>query len=557
MPTTVFRFGLLPPLTHAETVGEQIRAAHTYQNKLIELERNRRTARDGVLLKVPDVATIISQITALESELATEREILQAARAEARSKDAGDPARAKAIVDQLRELQKRRKEAVKLALARPEVIEGMQAVALAHKEATKAARAACNVYWGTYTQVERSVEQAAKSPAPPRFQRWSGDGSVAVQLIATSGKKQKCQAIAGVLNGTNTFVRLDTTPKPVPGRGREGSRPLPRLLLRIGSEGHTPIFAEWPIVLHRPFPDSALVKFVKVVRRRIGSHDQWSVHFTLSHESETPTSAVAALAVNLRWSKTTFANEATTIAADWTSDTSAGEIHIDPAIVSQLKKADDLRSIRDKAFEQAKDSLTQLLKTVTLSDGIAEKIQGFTAWKSQGRLAAVVIWWRANRFAGDDTAFSTAEAWRRQDKHLWDWEANARRKALARRKDSYRVFAAKMARAHKVLIIEKLNIARLAEKPAAEDDDRDFNARSSAQRFATAPSELRSTLINAFRREGGTIVEVPAGLTSREMLATHKPGGGVQQQSVSAISARTQRLLKHKHSRTAETAPNG
>jgi hypothetical protein len=532
-------------------VSEQMRLAHVYQNKLIELERARRAEWAAVLAQVPEVGVLNSRIASLEAQLESERAELGRMRSEARDKSAGDPTRAKNIVVELKTLRKERKAAIKAALTRQEVIEGTARVAAKHKEETKAARAVCGVYWGSYCQVERAAEQAAKSPVEPVFQRWTGDGGVTVQVV-TNGNSAN-QSIAKVLDGTNNYVRISNVALPVPGRGREGSRPLPRLMLRIGStEDREPIFAEWPIVLHRPFPESALVKFASVLRRRIGSREVWSAHFTV----ELPAQQIregTSLAVNLRWSKTTQGGELTTLAADWSSDGAFGEIHVEPEVVSQLRKAEDLQSIRDKNFERAKARLSEMLKALELPDALREKLEHFHAWKAQGKLAAVVILWREHRFSGDAEAFAFAEAWRKQDKHLWDWEANARRKALARRKDSYRVFAAKMARLHTTLIIEKLDLARLAQEPQAEED-RDYNIAASAQRVATAPSELRSALLNAFRREGGTVIEVAAGLTSREMLAASRSEGSSKVEKKSGPSARTLRLHKNRNGKNSGDA---
>ena len=533
MKTVVFRYGCLAPTALAEKVDEQIRLAHQYQNKLVELEQSRRKGRDAVLAVVPNIAVLDSKLAAFEAELETERSALSRGRSEARDRKVGDPTRAQNIRAEMELLWKERKAALKEALALPAIQASLAEVAAKHKVEVKAARAACGVYWGTYLPIEAAADQSSKAPTPPRFQRWTGDGAVSVQF-------QGGLTVSAMQQGDDTRIRISPIATPVPERG---GKPLPRLLLRVGSEGRAPIFAEWPIILHRPLPEGKL-SGVKVVRRRIGAHYQWSAHFTVTTESA-PEATGLPLAVNLRWSKSVQGGETTTLAADWRDEAGGGEVHVDPAVVSQLKKSDDLRSIRDKNFEIAKGQLAAALKLVTLPEELKLKLEHLHAWKAQGKLAAVVVWWRTNRFAGDMDAFMHAEAWRKQDKHLWDWEANARGKALARRKDDYRVFAARMVRAHKTLVVEKLNIARLAKTPEPEED-RDVNAKASAQRFATSPSELRTVLVNAFRREGGLVVEVQAGLTSKEMLALFHSTGGVAVAKPVQRSARTTRLLKNK-----------
>jgi hypothetical protein len=172
-----------------------------------------------------------------------------------------------------------------------------------------------------------------------------------------------------------------------------------------------------------------------------------------------------------------------------------------------------------------------------------ERLLHLHAWRAASKLAAHQIWWRTHRFNADSKIFSEVEAWRVQDKHLWEWEANARRKALARRRDSYRVFAAQMSRSHRALVIEKLDLAHLARVPKS-DEERESDGIARSQRFDTAPSELRSALLNAFRREGTRILEVPAGMSSAEMLAHFRKMGGNPVAFPTARSLRFNRLRK-------------
>lgn len=538
----VYRYGLLDPVANADKVSEQLSLAHAFQNKLIEIERARRTANDEVLWGMhPALKAIDLRLAELNASRDLGRREIGKLCSLARDKQAGDPSHLQNVSKEIKGLAKERKAARRLALAVPGAAEALAVVLAASRLKTKAARGECGVFWGTYTHIERAAEQASGSPKPPKFKRWTGDGAISVQIMAAAGQAAK-QDIARVMNGENNYIRITPQVQPVPDRG--GSS-LHRLKMRIGSEGREPVFAEWPIILHRPFPEGCAVKFVKVVRRRIGSHTRWSVSFTLALPERESREEGNALAVNLRWSRTTVDAEATTLAADYVSDLGHGEICVDPAVVSQLGKSEDLRSIRDKNFDRIRAELKPRLKALALPEEMNERVKFMHAWKAQGKLAATVLWWRANRFEGDSDAFAMAEAWRKQDKHLWDWESNARRKALARRKDSYLVFAAQSARQYRVLVIEKINLAKLAEKPEQEDEERDFNAKASAQRFATAPSELRAALVNAFRREGGRVVEVPAGHTSREMLAMHATVG-IAQEVKAGRSKRTKRMLKNK-----------
>lgn len=532
--TLVWRYGLLAPTLEAETVAAQISAAHRYQNTLIEIERRTREKRQGFLNgSTPQLAEITAAISTLETELEAARNQLAAERSAARSKKAGDPTHAKNLGAQLKKARADRKLVLKEALNLPATVAGLEAINEQRKQEVKAARAACGVYWGTYLQIEAAVEQAAKGPTPPRFQPWTGEGSVAVQL-------QGGLSCSEATSCTDTRLQIQLAPDPVPGRN---GKPLPRVRLRVSTkENRDPVFAEWPLVLHRPLPEGGIIKWAKAVRRRVAAHDKWSLHLTLEVRSRTDSTDASAIAVNLRWARS-GAPDAPIISADWTDGASKGELLVDPAIVSMIRKADDLRSIRDKNFERARASLLEAKKTLTLPEEHTKRLEHLHAWRAPGKLAAFALFWRQNRIAGDDNIFATIEAWRKQDKHLWEWEANARRKALARRRDAYRCFAAEASRSHNVLVIEKLNIARLAEHPNPEQED-DSSPAARAQRFATAPSELRSALFKAFRRNGGRVIEVPAGMPSGEMLTHYLQQKGSEVAAPKGRSARFKRLRK-------------
>ncbi len=532
--TRVWRYGLLPPTVNAAGVAEQMRLAHTYQNRLIELERKRRNDRDTVLEQsTPAMVDVTAKIKATETELERERARISAERSKTKNKEAGNTDLARDAVAALKQLRKEYRIHLKEALEIATVKATLAVIEDGHKVAVREARGTCGVYWGTYLQIEGAVQQARASSTAPKFVRWTGDGAVSVQL-------QKGLSTESVINCTDQRVRLSLQPIPVPGRG---GKPCPRLLLRIGSVGREPVFAEWPVTYHRPLPCDGAIKWAKVVRRRQASHDQWSLHLTVETNAPEMSNDDSAIAVNLRWKGVSVDGCATTLAADWCDDVSTGELSVETEVVGMIRKSEDLRSIRDKNFDQAKVHLILALKAAALPDAHKERLKALHLWRACGKLAVYAIWWRSNRYDNDGELLAIVEAWRKQDKHLWEWEFNSRRKALARRRDAYRVFAARMVVRHRTLVIEKLNIAKLAAIPKPEED-RESNPKERSQRFDTAPSELRSALIKVFKREGAKIVEVPAGLSSAEMLTHYRSTGGDEIGRPAVRSARFNRLRK-------------
>lgn len=137
-----------------------------------------------------------------------------------------------------------------------------------------------------------------------------------------------------------------------------------------------------------------------------------------------------------------------------------------------------------------------------------------------------------------------------RDKHLWLWEANARQKALRRRREQYRVLASKLSDRFATLIIEKLDLAALKEIPSPESD-RESNPVSRSQLHATAPHELRSALISAFRMRAREVVEVPPQPSVELVWKQWREGLGEAKARPPARSERFKRIRGIKSEETA------
>jgi len=68
MPTTVAQYGLLAPLTPLSDIEDQMRAGHRYYNRLIEIERTRRTETRALL-----DAQVLSHVETVRGHRASRR----------------------------------------------------------------------------------------------------------------------------------------------------------------------------------------------------------------------------------------------------------------------------------------------------------------------------------------------------------------------------------------------------------------------------------------------------------------------------------------------------
>lgn len=517
--TITYRYGLLAPTAGAELVDQQIRLAHQYQNTLIEIERDRREAVFAVSTGHPDVAPQAERVETLSAELDELESTARSWRRSVRKRRLPDE-----VAEEMRRLRVTLREArQELREARREV-QGLAPIQAAIAEANdqaaerrREARARSGVYWGAYLLAERAVDATRRHPRLPGFQRWSGEGAVAVQL-------QGGLSTTGALASADARLQIDLGPMPVPGRG---GKPRPRVRLRVGSERRKPVWAEWPLIYHRELPPEGRVKWAKAVRRVIAGKEEWSLHLTVALPPTWVSERCGrgVVAVDLGWRKVDGKLRAGSYAA---SDRRTGVIVLEPEVAGDVDKASELRSLRDKELNAMRERLLPVLEGLPFDDEHREQAANIAQSRSPAEHAALCAWWREYRLAGEDEVYEILEAWRKRDKHLWLWETHARRGALARRRDAYGRLAADLARRYRTLVIERLNLSQLA-AATRPGSARGGSRQERRQRELAAPSELRRVLIEAFENRGGRVVTAPPAKDAESLLEQYSDGAAVEE----------------------------
>lgn len=526
MRVRVFRYGLLAPTLGADTVSVQIEAAHRYQERLVEIERARRKAEDRVLRARGGLEELDSMVTALAAQLEGLRARIRARGPAERNEPSAAEERAAALACR-RELGvvQAAARAVRAALRRDASVRAeIGLIRSSAREQVVAARSACGLYWGTYLRTEQAVDAARRSRGTPRLRRWTGEGSVAAQL-------QQGLSVERALGCQDRRLQLDLRPLPVPGRS---GRPLGRVRLRGGSQNRDPIWAEWPVVYHRPLPADGRLKWAQVVRRVVAARAIWSLHLTVESPAPEAPAQSGVVAVDLGWSR----QDESLRAGGWADDRgSSGDILVEPAVSGMLLKAAQIHSLRERLLAELRSWLLEWRAGRELHPEHAARTALVEKWRSPARFAAHSIWWRDHRFEGDDDAFSRLERWRRRDKHLWQWEANARRRAIRRRREQFRLLGKRFASQYGTLVVERLDLRPMARLPPPESPGLG-NARERAQRFAAAPGELRDSLCQAFAGREGRVVRVQAQPTTADMLRAYREGRAEQANDSVALSKR-------------------
>src|SRR5690606_29855257 len=246
----IYGYTLLPPTLNAQLVEEQMRAGHRYRNTLVEIERERRERVAGVLSGHVDTKPLAKQIAALTEERERLRLEIKANRAATRSRPeaAEDRARVRDLGARIKDLREQLRAAKAAIVADPEIQAKLDEIEQWSRARIKEERARCGAYWGTYLHAEAAADQGRKSKTPPRFARWTGEGRIGVQIQGGIDIDELT---------TDTQLQIREHEDPRTGR-RAGARKL--LRMRVGSEGRAPIWAEWPMIMHRALPDGARIK---------------------------------------------------------------------------------------------------------------------------------------------------------------------------------------------------------------------------------------------------------------------------------------------------------
>jgi len=560
----VYRYGLQPPTEAADEVREQMRLAHRYRNTLVEIERGRRAAVQALISAEPSTSGPEAIFAAADLALEDARRAAASAKSTDRLGVAPELLRNAVIAaravrrDAANALHKARREAQVL----PHVAAEIDLIADRAKELRRSARKHCGVFWGTYLLIE-DADQASRQmplyddarPNAPRFVRWEGEGRVGVQV-----QKTKPLSLLQLYAATDTRVRIEpgaplrttfghSKQRPDPTSRRSAKRQRYVLALRIGSESNkSPRWARFPMLMHRPFPEGAQVKYVTVQLRMVGPREEWSVLFTLdltaaqgpSTRDIEATNGRVAIDVGWRvvpeglrvaaWRDEAgntgaliLSGEQAPVPGDTTPRSKSAKRSFNrraAGIMGQFRKSDGLQAIRKTNFNDARRNLAIHLTALdaVMPPWLRDATKYLGLWKSQSKLAALARRWRDARFDGDAEAYDALEAWRYHDHHLWEWETSQRVKSLRYRRELYRCFAAKLATRYSTIVLEAFDLRRIARLPVVEADETE-NETARSSRVVASTSELRGCLLNAFRGRGGTVEFVDPALTTKTCAA--------------------------------------
>lgn len=516
-------YGCLPPVEGMDAIRAQMRLAHIYRNGLVEIERKRRADVEAALRQDPDVAAAAAAVDALEQRAEELRQAIRNRRQRARADVPADEEKAALtpLWPQLKAAREPWKAARKAALETEPIKAALAEINQANQDEQKALRATSGLYWGTYLTVEQGMMRARQSPTPPRFESWTGDGTLAVQC-------QHGLPVADLFSGRDTRLRLDPVDLDTLQYGTRGERRRAgrtKLWFRVGSEGREPVWAVLPMILHRPLPKDGKIKWAHLIRTKVGPGERWDVQFTVETPDPItlPKTGSGAAGIDVGWRLVADGLRVAYLADDADQQE---ELVLPAAVLGAFAKVEDLRSIRDQAFNETRARLAEFMRAGPMPEWLQSATTHLHAWRSPDRLARLVRTWQDRRYEGDETVYTTLEAWRYHDFHLSEYEANLREQVHRRRQDLYRVWAARIAERYAVVVLEKFDLRRMARQKPAEDGVEEHQEARHQRRIA-AVSTLRQCLREACAKRGALVLEAPAEYTTQKChVCGRAPGDG-------------------------------
>jgi hypothetical protein len=533
----VYKYGLLRPILNEPLVRDQLRAKHNYRNMLIEIERGRRAALRVVEESHPELTAVMATAKVAALEIEASRQAIRLVRSKSRSRS--ETSEMTARVKAARVMRRTTSQALFdcRQRVRPEMQATRDIINERAAELVRGARALTDSYWGSYLLAEDEVKATAKQPLydgtepnDPRFERWNGEGQIGVQI-------QKGMTPSDLFSTEDSRLRVS---EPNWNDGKH-VRTLRTLSIRVGSEGRSPIWASWPIIMHRALPIGARIKRCNVSLRIHGTREIWTTELTVESSdlteeggeggSQSNLGKAGAVGVDIGWRVVTDVDgvdgaggsKGLRVCAYASEDgKDLGELCLTAREISRLRKADEIRSICDLRFDAARKALKSWLDSMEIPVWLAAATLHMHAWRSPMRLMGVARRWKKERFTGDETSFDALESWRYWHSQHNQWEADQRTKSLRMRKEKYRVFAAELARKYEVLVLEDrgendraktMDLRKFAKRAPTEADAENEMARSN--RHLAATSELRTILEQAFVAQGGRVELAPCENTTR------------------------------------------
>jgi hypothetical protein len=525
--TVVYRYAVHGDLPEAAIA--EISRAHQLQIRLVEIERAHGQRVAAVWAAQPQLTAAdqrVQECSARVEELtlaaAAERKRTGRRRVAAATAQALREARAarrQASIDR-RELQQQLYPMVK-----PQMAEAATARAAAIK-ATYRHAIDDGLYWATYNEVvgqhratvaRVTARRKQGYRAEVRVRRSADTGTIAVQLPRERDDPPRTPGL--LVTGAGRWRNIaQLRPWYPPEAWQRLSRGEQRRLargsfrFRVGS-GAAAQLVEVPIIIHRPLPPEADVAMVRITREQVAGHFRAWISVVARVPAPPVRVAGPTVAVHLGWRSLSDGALRVAVVAGVSAPPgrladvvrhqgSWWEVVLPGPWRAVASQVDAVRSRRGLELEQLRDWLVAWTSAHSNTASVLPLPDELRGWRSRRDFGELTLRLRATPSGQVAEAAQRLEAWRRKDRHLWEWEANERRQLLDRRNDAWRRVAAWLTDQAGQVLVDSWTLTSLGAIPdVAAPDEQQARAARANLRLA-APGTLRSAIENAAQARG-------------------------------------------------------
>ena len=529
MATRVYKYGLVPIGYPPREAIDELWRANNLWNTLVALHRESRENWDDARRTASILySERMDDLEKKNDEISEAFDGLRQARMDEGTKDESNPRlkSERAIINRLKE--ERSTIYADLKPLRKDADDKIDKKALNddYRNKCKAAVSVKNskIYSRTaeqiYANFRTARDKAFKENATMRFHPFDGTGYFQFRC-RKKGKDVKVDGISVNELLTSNFEEYMRCS--VQGIDEEKAKPRIRLkaVLTGGRTKASKIFHDFDWIYHRPLPPDCQIQNGRILRTRTGDKFKYDLVLTVKVPDASviqPDKLNGTIGIDIGFRRSGDTVMVATIMSD---DASAPplEVTAPSQMVSALEHVIELQSELDDAAADLGKAITKPL----LANPLPDEHPKFRLWQSLAKRPAnvtlsyekaykVAVWLNHEPDAFPDEITDKVFTWWRSYSRKYREIHNRRRKQLVHRKHFYRQVASELVSQQKLIVLEKINLARFAE---TRDKDTKLSNKARAQRFLGSVSELRDAIKNAADRDGVPYVEVNPAYTSK------------------------------------------
>ncbi len=316
------------------------------------------------------------------------------------------------------------------------------------------------LYWPNYLENERSAKQARFQRMDPKFRRWTGEGSLAIQFQGGLTRDE-------LFDCKDNRLRLVPPPESAVRAGGQvrGQGRHVRALYRVQSnEDGSPRWIALDVIMHRMLPTNGVLKWAHLQREKSSSSVgktyisltrdyDYTLRLTVEEPMAKPAAPVK-VAIEIGWR---LFKQGLRVAVALGEDGKFKELYLPADWLEGKRKAESLLSIIDR-------ETNAMVKTIKASHPEVCTELAWAGTNSRKLASALLRVWRENHFLRPNL-----EQWRKHHFHLLRYERGFHQSLNRARRDLYRNFVSELVKTYSICGIEEFDLRTFTRKDPAKD----------------------------------------------------------------------------------------